>query len=131
MSAGSRMERRRMSFCFRPCRVDGHPTASDARNWCPNNQPRRPSATDAITVGLDIAKSVFHVHPVDGSGKVLHSRKLRRSQVEPFFAKLPRGAEGSSLRHGTSLGAHLGRAGARGAADSSGVCEAVPPPQQE
>ena len=49
---------------------------------------------DAITVGLDIAKSVFHVHVVDGSGKVLHSKKLRRSQVEPFFTRLPRAVVG-------------------------------------
>jgi transposase len=49
---------------------------------------------DAITVGLDLAKSVFHVHVVDGSGKVLHSKKLRRSHVEPFFARLRRAVVG-------------------------------------
>jgi len=49
---------------------------------------------DTITVGLDIAKSVFHVHVADSSGRVLQSRKLRRSQVEPFFAKLPRAIVG-------------------------------------
>jgi len=40
-------------------------------------------------IGLDIAKSVFQVHGVDAAGNVAVVRKLRRSQVEPFFAKLP------------------------------------------
>lgn len=41
----------------------------------------------AITIGLDIAKSVFHVHVEDGSGKVVEQRRLRRSQMERFFAR--------------------------------------------
>lgn len=43
----------------------------------------------AITIGLEIAKSVFHVHVADHTGRVLQSKKLRRSQVEPFFAHQP------------------------------------------
>jgi len=39
-------------------------------------------------IGLDIAKSVFQVHGVDAEGRTVIVRKLRRSQVEPFFAKL-------------------------------------------
>lgn len=40
------------------------------------------------TIGLDIAKSVFQVHGVDGvSGEVLIKR-LRRSQLLPFFGRL-------------------------------------------
>ena len=39
-------------------------------------------------VGLDIAKSVFHVHGVDGEGSVQVSRALKRTKVEPFFAAL-------------------------------------------
>jgi transposase len=42
----------------------------------------------AITVGLDIAKNVFHAYGVDAAGVKAFSRKLRRSQVEAFFAKL-------------------------------------------
>jgi transposase len=42
-----------------------------------------------VTVGLDIAKSVFQVHGVDGFGGVAIRRQLRRAQVLPFFAKLP------------------------------------------
>ena len=41
----------------------------------------------AVTIGLDIAKSVFQVHGVDGTGEVVLRRQLRRSQVLPFFAK--------------------------------------------
>lgn len=41
-----------------------------------------------VTVGLDIAKNVFHAHGVDAQGHKVISRKLRRGQVEAFFAKL-------------------------------------------
>jgi transposase len=40
------------------------------------------------TIGLDIAKNVFQVHGVDEAGQVVLQRRLRRGQVEPFFAKL-------------------------------------------
>ena len=40
------------------------------------------------TIGFDIAKNVFQVHGVDESGQVVLRRRLRRAQVEPFFAKL-------------------------------------------
>lgn len=41
------------------------------------------------TIGLDLAKSIFQVHCVDAAGKVVVCRALRRSQVLPFFTKLP------------------------------------------
>lgn len=41
------------------------------------------------TIGLDIAKSVFQVHGVDGNGKVVVRRQLKRRYVLPFFKKLP------------------------------------------
>ncbi len=40
------------------------------------------------TVGLDLAKNVFQVHAIDGTGKVLVRRSLRRRQMMPFFGKL-------------------------------------------
>ena len=43
----------------------------------------------AVTIGLDIAKSVFQVHGVDESGAVVVRRQVRRAQLLPFFAKLP------------------------------------------
>lgn len=44
---------------------------------------------EITTIGLDIAKSVFQVHGIDASGAVIVRRQLRRSQVLPFFRKLP------------------------------------------
>ena len=41
------------------------------------------------TVGLDIAKSVFQVHCVDGAGHVVIRRQLKRRYVLAFFQKLP------------------------------------------
>ena len=41
------------------------------------------------TVGLDIAKSVFQVHGVDGDGNVIVRRQLKRRYVVAFFQKLP------------------------------------------
>jgi transposase len=39
-------------------------------------------------IGLDTAKSVFQVHGVNETGKVEIKRKLRRSELIPFFEKL-------------------------------------------
>ncbi len=44
---------------------------------------------EVITIGLDLAKSVFQVHGVDASGKPIICRQLRRRQVLAFFKKLP------------------------------------------
>jgi len=41
------------------------------------------------TVGLDIAKSVFQVHGVDGKGDTIVRRQLKRRHVLTFFKKLP------------------------------------------
>ena len=38
-----------------------------------------------VTIGLDIAKSVFQVHGVDAQGSVVIRRQLKRRQVLPFF----------------------------------------------
>ena len=44
----------------------------------------------AITaIGLDIAKSVFQVHGIDGEGHVIIRRQLKRRYVVAFFEKLP------------------------------------------
>lgn len=44
---------------------------------------------NASMIGLDIAKSVFQVHGEDAAGQLVLQRRLRRSQVVGFFAKLP------------------------------------------
>jgi len=52
-------------------------------------QQRGPSLEQVTTIGLDIAKRVFQVHGVDGSGVVVLRRQPKRGQVVRFFAKLP------------------------------------------
>ena len=44
---------------------------------------------DVITIGVDLAKSVFQVHGIDAEGSIVVRRQLRRHQVVPFFEKLP------------------------------------------
>lgn len=54
------------------------------------------------TIGLDIAKSVFQVHGVDGAGEVVVRRRLTRRRVLKFFEDLPRcvvGIEACSSSH--------------------------------
>ena len=41
------------------------------------------------TIGIDLAKHVFQVHGVGADGSIAVRRKLRRSEVINFFAKLP------------------------------------------
>src|ERR1700674_4870821 len=41
-----------------------------------------------MTIGLDIAKSVFQVHGVDAAGEVVIRRQLKRRSVLAFFQKL-------------------------------------------
>jgi transposase len=99
------------------------------------------------TIGLDLAKSIFQVHGVDAAGQVIVRRSLRRSQMLPFFAKLPPclvGIEPCGTSHHwarelTKLG-HAVRLmppayvkpyvkrGKTDAADAEAVCEAVTRP---
>jgi len=44
---------------------------------------------EVITIGLDIAKSVFQVHGVDGAGAVVIRKRVSRAKVLTFFADLP------------------------------------------
>ncbi len=43
---------------------------------------------EVITIGVDLAKSVFQVHGVDAAGETVIRKQLRRRQVLPFFKKL-------------------------------------------
>ena len=45
---------------------------------------------EVITIGLDIAKSVFQVHGVDGAGSVVIRKRVSRAKILEFFADLPR-----------------------------------------
>src|SRR3712207_5223874 len=51
---------------------------------------REPPAMSITMIGLDIAKSVFQLHAIDAGGKVQLRRKLRRSELIPFFEGQPR-----------------------------------------
>ena len=41
------------------------------------------------TIGVDLAKHVFHVVCCDGAGKIIKKRMLKRTQVLAYFANLP------------------------------------------
>jgi len=102
---------------------------------------------EITTIGLDIAKSVFQVHGIDASGAVIVCRQLRRSQVLPFFRKLPGcviGVEACATAHHwgrelVALGHEVKLMPARyvkpyvkrnknDAADAEAICEAVTRP---
>jgi transposase len=100
------------------------------------------------TIGLDIAKNVFQVHGVDGSGAVVVRRQLRRAELLKFFGSLPActvGLEACATSHHwarqiAALGhtvrllppAHVKPYVKRGkkndAADAAAICEAVTRP---
>ena len=66
---------------------------------------------DISTIGLDLAKNVFQVHAVDASGEVVIRKTLRRSQLQPFFEKLPPclvGAEPMDCQRRSSLKSRSG-----------------------
>ena len=42
-----------------------------------------------VTLGIDLAKTVFAIHGVDERGKVVLKKQLRREQMAAFFANLP------------------------------------------
>ena len=97
-----------------------------------------------ITIGLDIAKSVFHVHGVDAAGAVVLRKRLRRREVVGFFAALEPcligieacggahhwGRELSALGHEVRLlpPAYVTpyvKRGKNDAVDAAAICEAV------
>ena len=99
------------------------------------------------TVGLDLAKRIFQVHAVDASGSVVVRKALRRSQVLPFFTKLPScliGMEACGTSHHwarelTKLGHEVRmmppayvkpyvKRGKNDAVDAEAICEAVTRP---
>lgn len=46
--------------------------------------------SETTTIGLDIAKNVFHAHGVDAAGRALFSRKISRTKLLEFFIHQPR-----------------------------------------
>jgi transposase len=45
--------------------------------------------SEAITIGLDIAKHVFHVHGADERGRVIFRKRISRGKLLGFFAAQP------------------------------------------
>ena len=45
---------------------------------------------EVTTIGLDIAKQVFHAHGADASGRRVFSRRITRTKLIEFFAAQPR-----------------------------------------
>jgi transposase len=99
------------------------------------------------TIGLDLAKSIFQVHGVDAAGQAVVRKSLRRSQMLPFFSKLPPclvGIEACGTSHHWArelikLGHEVRlmppayvkpyvKRGKTDAADAEAVCEAVTRP---
>lgn len=99
------------------------------------------------TVGLDLAKNVFHVHGVTRDGSVGFSRSLRRSQMFSFFERLEPcligmeacGASHYWARELAKLGHEVRliapiyvkpyvKRGKSDAADAEAICEAVSRP---
>jgi len=40
---------------------------------------------EITTIGLDLAKSVYQVHAINGAGEVVVRKTIRRAQVLRFF----------------------------------------------
>jgi transposase len=101
----------------------------------------------AVTIGLDLGKSVFQVHGVDQQGTVVVERRLTRARLLAFFAKQPPclvGMEACAAAH--HWGRELQKLGHRvklmppryvkpyvkrqknDAADAEAICEAVTRP---
>jgi transposase len=100
-----------------------------------------------VTIGLDLAKSVFQVHGVDAAGEVVVRRQIRRAQLLQFFAKQPAcliGMEACASSHHwarelIALGHEVKlmpaqyvkpyvKRGKNDAADAEAICEAVTRP---
>src|SRR3546814_949880 len=47
-----------------------------------------PSMSKVTMIGIDLAKNLVQVHGVDAAGEIVLRRRLRRTQVQRFFATL-------------------------------------------
>src|SRR6478735_8481805 len=64
-------------------------TASMCQSGVFEHHLREASVSGVITVGLDIAKHVFHAHGVDDQGRALFSKRISRGKLLDFFAAQP------------------------------------------
>src|SRR5690349_10515453 len=68
-----------------PDGVDDPPRHRCAKMRLSRSAAREPPAMSITMIGIDTAKSIFHLHGVDAQGKVLLKRKLGRDQLIGFF----------------------------------------------
>lgn len=100
------------------------------------------------TVGLDLAKNVFHVHVADASGSVIASQRLTRRDLLPFFEALPAclvGIEACATAHNWArrlqaighdvrlispdhVKPYVRRGAKNDATDAAAICEAITRP---
>jgi len=67
-----------------------------------HQRKKKETEMQITTMGLDIAKHVFHLVVCDGRGKVVKKKRLRRGQLLSYFAQLPVslvGMEGCASAH--------------------------------
>jgi len=85
------------------------------------------------TLGIDLAKNLFHVHGVDGQGRTVVQRQLRRRQLLPFVAQLQPClvAIDGGLRRSPLLGPRDCQTRSRGQADESALRAAIREVEQE
>ena len=69
--------------------VDAPPTASMCQSGGIEHHLREASVSKVITIGLDIAKHVFHAHGADGRGRAIFSKRISRGKLLDFFAAQP------------------------------------------
>jgi hypothetical protein len=69
-----------------------------------------------MTIGLDLAKNVFHIVCCDEHGKVVRKKMQRRSQLMQYFANLADRMPGGDggLRERPPLGTRTGCVGTPG-----------------
>ena len=103
--------------------------------------------SEVSTIGLDIAKHVFHAHGADGRGRALFSKRISRGKLLDFFASQPRCVVAleacGGAHHWARELAHLGHAvrlippsyvkpfvkrGKNDAIDAEAICEAAQRP---
>ena len=86
---------------------------------------------EITTVGLDLAKSVFHLIGCDAHGKEVKRKMLRRGELLAYIARLPpcligrKPVPAPTTGHGDSMSRQ------QGSVDSAAACQSIRPRQQE
>jgi transposase len=86
---------------------------------------------EVITVGLDIAKSPFQVHGVDGAGAVVIRKRISRAKMLEFLAAPPRCLIGIEACPAAPLGSRVADDRSYREVDAAELCEGLPEAQQK